>query len=386
MTASCRRASSRGRLHWLGARLAACWPPHQRGPLIACVGAFAVLALYDGLVPPDSDTPWHLAYGRLLIDRWADESFGIHVEDVFSWTARGSPWHPNAWLFDAVLAGSYETGRWVGVAALRLALLAGIVVLAWRRTARSDAGGWARAGAVWVAMPFVIPWSAARPQLTSFVLLLAALEMTASVLDAEEDARSAAASTRTWKANPVLLRLAALAITVSFWALLHGAVVAGVVAIVAACAGDVLDRRKWGRAVLTAVVVLLASLATPSGISTWTHAFLTSRDSAQEMIMEWQRPSLERPEDVVFTLLLMALLVAGLSLPGPSGARFSWRLLGPGLLLALLALQAVRNRPMAAQRACTSRVDTSGPSWARLGRHYGGRPCRRDASSADEPT
>lgn len=308
--------------------------PGDQGPVLACVGAFAVLFLFKGLVPPDTDTPWHLAQGRMLLRRWADGDLGMHAGDTFSWTARHVPWQSNGWAFDALLAGFYQVGSWLGVVVLRAALLGSLVALSWAVTRHGGAGRWARAGAVWVTAAFIVPSSAMRPQLVTFVMLLVALEVTGRALD--RGARSAPA-----------VVLVVLAATVSAWAVLHGAVIAGVVAIVAACAGEVVDRRTWRWPGLTAFVAVVASCLTPRGLGVWTYALQTSGDSAREGIQEWQPPSLGRGQDVLITTFLVIVVAFALLSRVSATSRIRWRLLAPGLVLTALAFQAVRNQPLA---------------------------------------
>ncbi|MGI8810316.1 MAG: hypothetical protein ACR2KK_21200 [Acidimicrobiales bacterium] len=305
-----------------------------RGPVLACVGAFAVILLFKGLVPPDSDTPWHLAQGRILLRRWADGHLGLHAGDAFSWTARDVPWQSNAFAFDALLAACYDIAGWIGVVVLRAALLAALVALAWAVTRHGGAGRWARAGAVWASVVFVIPLSAMRPQLVTFVLLLVCLELTGRALDRKG-----------WP-SPVLVLLA-LAVAVSAWAFLHGAVIAGVVAVVAACVGDVLDRRSWRWPAATATVAVVASCLSPRGIGVWTYALRTSGESAQEGIQEWQPPSLGRVDDLLAMAFLLIVVAFALRSHVLATSRFRWRLLAPGLVLTVLAFQAVRNHPLA---------------------------------------
>ena len=310
---------------------------------MACGGAFAVLVFFKGLVPPDADTLWHVAQGRLLLRRWAEGDLGLDLQDTFSWTAKGVPWHSNAWGFDALVAGFHDAGQWLGVAALRVVLLAALIVGAWAASRHGGAGRWARAAAVWVTVLFIVPSSAMRPQLVSFVLVLACLALAGRALDA---GRSGGVDGPTWPRSPIA-SLAVLAVTIAVWAALHGAVVAGVVAIVAACVGDARDRRAWRRPAVTAAVAVAASCLSPHGARVWAYAMSTSGDSVQEGIQEWQPPSLSRGQDVVITAFLVIVAAVAISTRWSGRRPFPWRLLAPALLLTVLAFQAVRNEPLA---------------------------------------
>jgi hypothetical protein len=138
--------------------------------------------------------------------------------------------------------------------------------------------------------------------------------------------------------------MVALAAVVAMWACLHGVVIAGVIAIGAACAGAAIKQRRIGRPAVTAMVATVASCISPLGLSTWTYAFKTSGASLAEHIEEWQRPSIHRAEDVVISALLLALVAWGLWI----GRRTrEWEVVLPLVALTAMAFQAVRNEPLA---------------------------------------
>lgn len=301
--------------------------------MLACGAALLVVALYRRLVPADSDTPWHLAEGQLLLRRWGDGIWEIGRTDSFSWTARGSSWHPNSWGFDAGLAVAHDLGGWFGVAVLRVGLLAGVVALAWTFSRRSGAGRWARAGAVWVGVVLVVPTGAMRSQLVSFVLFLACLELAARIL---------ASVPTPWP------RLVALAAIVALWSSLHGAVIFGVVAVGAACAGHALDTRTWRRPALITLVAFGASCVSPLGISVWTYALRTGGDSRRQGIQEWQPASIHRVDDVGVVLFLLAVVGWALWQQRSGRGPVRWSLIAPAVLATGLTLLATRNATFAA--------------------------------------
>ena len=315
------------------------------GPPLACAGAWAALDAFYGLVPTDPDTPWHIAQADLVAGQWAHGNFAVNAKDAFSWTAPGLPWHPNGWGFQVLLGAVWKAAGWAGVAVLRVALLGALVAACWHVSARLSAGRWARAGAVWVTAAYVIPWAALRPQLVSYVLLLVAFELTYRALDAGGAAGPGRGRLGQPWSPPVAH--AVLAATISVWACLHGAVAAGVVALVVACAGDALDRRSLRRPLATAAVCVLASLASPYGVSLWTYAVSNTRESVDIVIEEWQPPSLSKASDVAATAVIVAVAVAAVMLACRRPSPTRWRMLLPALLLAALAFQAVRNQPFA---------------------------------------
>jgi hypothetical protein len=303
------------------------------GPRLACVGAVAVMALFRGLIPADSDTPWHIAEGQLLRRRWADGVWELGRSDSFSWTARGNSWHPNSWAFDALMGALYDAGGWAALALLRLALLGVIVALAWRYSRWSSAGAWARAGAVWICAVFVIPTGAMRPQLATFVIVLAGLELTQRILSS--------------RSRPPVPMLAGLAALMSVGSMLHGGVIAAVAVVGAACAGHMFDTRQWRLPVLVTALAFAGSCLSPLGVSIWTYAVRTGGDSRRQGIDEWQPPSLHQLGDVAMLALLLAIVGwAVLRLrPDTSGRR--WTLVAPAILTTAMTFLAMRNATFA---------------------------------------
>lgn len=299
----------------------------RRWAVAAGTGAFLITAGYHGLAVDDSDTPWHVADGNLILHRLGTGVFGPIRTDPFSWTARGRPWHPNAWAFDTLTALAYRAGRWTGVGVFRVVLLAALAAATWWATARLATTWWPRVAAVLLAASFVAPFAVLRPQLASYLLLPVTLVIAGQVLDGR---------------RPVW-GLGALAVLFSLWADLHGVVVAGVIAVGAAAAGYALERRdrqSLTRAALVGGVCLAASCTTAYGWSVWTYAVTTRH--ASRNIIEWQHPSWHSSSDVtLFTVIAIAALWALARRPVP------WRDLLPMVAMTVLALDAVRNEPLA---------------------------------------
>jgi len=220
----------------------------------------------------------------------------------------------------------------------RVLLLAGIVVSAWIFSRRSGAGRWARAGAVWIGVVLVIPTGAMRPQLASFVLVVAGLELTARILHA--------GPTRV-VGRALVGRIMVLALILSLWASLHGAVILGVAAIAAACAGHALDTRTWRRPALVGVVAFGASCLSPLGISVWTYALRTGGESRRQGIEEWQPPSFHRADDVGIVVFLLVVVVFAVWQMRSDNRMIRWSLVAPCLLATALTFFAVRNATFA---------------------------------------
>ena len=310
-------------------------------------------------MPTDGDTPWHLAEGKLLLRRWSSGDLDLGGTDSFSWTARGGRWHPNSWGADAVLAAVHDIGGWAGLAGLRLLLLAAVVALTWAATRHSHAGGWARAGATWVSAVLLIPFSALRPQLATFALVLLCLELTTLALDA------GTAGTGRHSLRRVLF---ALALIVILWAALHGGVVVGVIAVAAACAGHAVDQRTWRQPALVTAIALAASCLSPLGPRVWTYAVTVGAASRRELIEEWQPPSIHRADDVAVAAFLLVVVIAGLWARRSGAAWARWRVLLPALVLTASAFVAVRNAAVAVLAAAPLTAAALGTAGGWLGR------------------
>jgi hypothetical protein len=321
----------------------------------AGAAAFAVSIAYHGLAVDDSDTPWHVADGKLLLRRLGQGKLGPIRSDPFSWTARGRPWHPNAWGFDGLTGLSFRLGGWTGTSVFRLLLVAGILAAAWVASGRLTASRWSRAIALFVTSCLVAPFDVLRPQLASYLLLLAALHLAAGALDAKRPTGE----------------LALLAVVISLWADLHGVVIGGVAAVVALCAGHVLEARQvpaLRRALVVSGVALVASCTSPYGWSVWTYG--TATRNASRNIQEWQHPSWHSSVDV-FLFAFIAVIV-GWALCRRRARP--WREIVPLLLLTLLALDAVRNEPLAALGALPLLAAATEAGQRRLHRWFTARP------------
>jgi hypothetical protein len=299
----------------------------RRWAAAAIAGAFLVTVSYHGLAVDDSDTPWHVADGKLILHRLGQGTLGPIRSDPFSWTARGRPWHPNAWAFDALTAVAYRLGRWTGVSVFRLVLLGGLVAAAWWATSRLTSAVWPRAAALLLAASLLAPFAVLRPQLASYLLLPVTLMLAGQALAGDRPV------------PPLVI----LAVVVSLWADLHGVVVAGVLAVAASAVGWVLERRdrsSVARAAAVTAVAVAASCTSPYGWSVWTYALRTR--NASRNIVEWEHPSWHSSNDVfLFGVIALACLWALARRPVP------WRDLLPAGAMTALALDAVRNEPLA---------------------------------------
>ena len=81
--------------------------------------ASAVFIIAVGLPSTDSDTYWHLAMGRWMLDHRE-----FLRQDIFSSTVAGTHFGIGEWLGQLAFASSFAAGGWAGVAILRATLIA----------------------------------------------------------------------------------------------------------------------------------------------------------------------------------------------------------------------------------------------------------------------
>ena len=215
-------------------------PASDRRAVALLIPALAFQALRKVGTIYDSDTWWHLATGRLILERKA-----IPRVDPFSWTAAGETWQPNGWLSDAFLAVVEKMGGLPLVALLRptFMVLIGIVVYAIGR--RTGAGPWSAVAAAALAVFFAEPFVVERPQLFSFVLLPVV------VISARSALRGS---------TPALIGTIALT---ALWANLHGVFVVGVGVVGLLALGYAVDRRTLLTPLKVAGGAALAGLVSP---------------------------------------------------------------------------------------------------------------------------
>jgi hypothetical protein len=72
----------------------------------------------------DSDTFWHIAAGRSVLDHNV-----FPRVDIYSFTRAGAPWISTSWLAEVLYAGTYELGGWAGPVVLAATSIAAAFAL-----------------------------------------------------------------------------------------------------------------------------------------------------------------------------------------------------------------------------------------------------------------
>ena len=246
-----------------------------------------------GLFSPeaaDTDSWWHLATGRFVLEHHA-----LPVPDPFAFTTAGARDAyagenvtrrfnlTHEWLAQAAMYLAYRAGGFAGMILWRAALLSAFCGLAgwiaYRRSGGHYRGIAAAFLAAWVASGFAYD----RPYLLTFLFLAVVI----AILEAGRPL---------WLLPPLFV----------VWANCHGGFILGWLAVAAYAADAWLQRRDW-RAGAWGAAGILASGLNPNGFQIipvllhYRHSFLQSK------LLEWAAPPLWPPQ-------LFEVLMAGAAL------------------------------------------------------------------------
>jgi hypothetical protein len=318
----------RGRLPWLAAWLAT-----------------VPFALIRAGVLAEADSFWQARTGQLIL-----ATGRIPHADPFSWTAAGTPWRPNSWAFDVLLALAYRAGGLPGMALLGAAfilVIAAVQLWCARRWGASPAVG---ALAVCAGLPIMAGWLTVRPQLVDYAVVPVLLLLLAMVSDGSR-----------WVAAA-----AGVGLLQAVWVNLHASALLGPAVIVAWAVADLLSRKRgagrW-RWVVVLLVAVAATMANPFGIGIVAQAVHVRSESVD--IVEWAGL---RPTDLIEVLLLLIACAAVVV-----GWRRRWHpLVAVAGMLAAAGIAAIRLMPVAALVALPMLAAGAAQS-ARLGPFLAGR-------------
>jgi hypothetical protein len=296
---------------------------------------FTALALAACLMPAQSDTWWQLRAGE---EMW--RTGRVMLRDEFTHTVAGGPWPNHEWLAHVLFYGLFATGG----LPLLTAFCAASVTVAWAVVFRLTPGPVLfRVLATGAGALLSSPAWCLRPQ----VLTLGLLAVTLLILVRRRFL---------WLLPPIFL----------LWANLHGAVALGGVLVLAAWTACVL-RDRGALPVLSAIAALclLATAATPLGISLWLEIPQSLQRLRDYDVLEWRSPSLTNVRDLPFFAVAAGVailawtrrtkLTSASSLTLAIGSAFmlalalrSTRNVAPFLIVAIPAISTLARLPTAA--------------------------------------
>ncbi len=130
-------------------------------------GVYVLLLVNGNGLLNDSDTYWHIAVGKWILDH---NSFPR--VDMYSFTKAGEPWISTSWLAQVLYAGTYEIGGWAGPTILAATCIAGTFALLAFIAGQSIRSTYAIMIAL-VALPVSASHFLARPHVLALPVMLA---------------------------------------------------------------------------------------------------------------------------------------------------------------------------------------------------------------------
>jgi hypothetical protein len=263
------------------------------------------------------DLAYLVRAGRLMLS-----SGEILREDPFLFTTMCEPWANQQWGAEILLAATFDTLGWLGLALLRTGLTLGTMALLY---AACRSSGAARRQAAWLtllAAVLLMGGFQLRAQLIGLVLFAATLWILA---------RRHEHPSVVYLAVPILL----------VWANTHGSFPFGVLLLVVALLEDRATSRPTGRLWAATLLALAATALTPFGPSVWVYVVeLSTNPQIRAVVEEWQPPWVPSYSGVVFFASAVLAGVVGWrnrrALPWPA-----WAQLAVFLVLGLSSTRAV---------------------------------------------
>ncbi len=298
-----------------------------------------IIVIADSGQTTDTDLWGHIRFGQAVI--------ALHhlvLKDPYSYTMYGSPWSNHEWLTEVVMAAAYNAFGVVGLKLWKFACAAATMLLVVTGLAETRATPAAQLNTLTVVAIAMMPQMEFRPQLFTFMLFAAMI-----ALLARDNYRGHAPL---WLVIPMM----------ALWANLHGgfimgiaalALYAGVVAIGDLAGGAGLARTL--RLAALAVAALIATMATPYGLETWSPVLHALRNPMTRIaVTDWQpllfamlRQWRAQPAGVIYMLCAVALMFAFVSTVGLERRGGDSPLIAIAVVMCVAAFVAVRNLPLA---------------------------------------
>jgi hypothetical protein len=286
------------------------------GPASLVSFAVCIGAMVGAMRPrPDTDTWWHLATGRWILDNRA-----IPTTDPFSWTAQGKEWVAHEWATEALFALVDRAFGPIGLLVMQGMLIGAVFLLLRRVLRRVVDNEWAVVVALLVAFALsAIMWNL-RPHLISAVLIVWFLDRLVAY-------RLEGGGRAIWWLLPLTI----------LWANLHAGFISGVLLVWVFAVVDVVERRRTTRLLWVAVGVTVAGALNPAGPAIYLFSVYLARVS--DRVAEWQPPGVRDAFGILFTVVTLGV-PAALAF---ARKRFDAALLATALFFGFLGLGAIRN-------------------------------------------
>jgi hypothetical protein len=288
-------------------------------PLVFLVN-FIVFYISTQPLMDDSDVPWHLAAGRLLL-----ETGEIPRTDPWSFASSGEPWYLLSWIWDLILGILEKTSGLYGVLIFVLSLCASIVAMMAAQLVTMRVTLSATFFIVMVAGLCILDFITARPHLGGYALAMVFYML----LYRSRDRGNYGG----------LLWLPPLMLV---WANTHGSFIVGFTLLAAYIVeAFAVKNYPWlKRLIVISLACGLCSLINPYGLEVTIGALKTLNGSARQYTIEWL-PFTFSASAGISTWLVLFILASNLR---GSGAAIADKLLAIAWLLASMFI--IRNGPL----------------------------------------
>ena len=216
----------------------------------------------------DSDVPWHLATGRLLL-----ETHHVPTTDPWSFASGGQPWYLLSWIWDLLLGITEQVSGTFGVLLLVLAISAAIPALIARHLLRTGVSLPAIFFTVMIAALSIMDFITARPHLSGYVMTLVFY----CILHRSRD-NSVKYGVLSWL-PPLML----------IWANMHGSFIAGFSVLGAFIIEAFITKKTaWlKQLIVISLLCVICAAINPYGLDVMLGALKTLNGSAKQYTLEW---------------------------------------------------------------------------------------------------
>jgi hypothetical protein len=298
-----------------------------------------LIVIADSHQLTDPDLWGHIRFGQAVI-----AAGHLINTDPYSYSASGMPWHNHEWLTELLMGWLYNSLGVVGLKLWKFSCTAATIVLLADAMGETGASASLQMNLLLLASLAIMPQMQFRPQLFSFALMAATIALLA------RDTYHGRAPL--WLTVPIMM----------LWANLHGGFIMGIATLLIYAGGtgavQIVRHRNYTRGLrlgLLAIASILATLATPYGIGTWTTVIHALRNPVTRIaITDWQPMLFAMTHQwhlyhpgIIFYLCVMGVLMifaAGLVLAPVTG---DLALVAIALVMSIAAFAAVRNMPLA---------------------------------------
>lgn len=216
----------------------------------------------------DTDVPWHLATGKLLL-----QTHRIPVTDPWSFASNGAPWYLLSWLWDALLGMVEHMAGAYGVFLFTILLFSGLLAGLAYHLQSFPISQQALFLTMILVMLCMVEFATARPHLAGYLLIVAFCHLL-------HKSRRRVGYGSLWLLPPLMM----------LWVNAHGSFLAGFTLLGAYGIEAIAHgQHAWlKRLLVISLLCIIAALINPYGIGIITGAMQSIDSDLRAYIIEWQ--------------------------------------------------------------------------------------------------